>query len=90
VIRFRVHDIAVGSVEEEHFATLLARAQGADRHSAYPVLRSLGADEPDVDPEALLEEIQRLRRIVAGTEDAATLGALRDDLMEALAAAEEG
>jgi hypothetical protein len=90
VIRFRVHSIVVGSVEDERFAAMLRRAQAADRRGAYPVLRSLQAGDPEVDPEALLDEIERLSKIVAGTEVAATLGALRDDLMEGLAAAEEG
>ncbi len=87
---FSVRGIAVGSIDDGELATLLEWAQGGGGVEAFPILYSLIAAQPEVDAEALLDELGRMAALVAGTDEARLVARLRDDLMEGLAAAEEG
>jgi hypothetical protein len=87
---FQVRGIAVGSIDDAELTVLLDRAQDGGGVEAFPILFSLIAEQPAVDEFALLDELQRLGAIVAATPEARLVARLRDDLMEGLAAAEEG
>lgn len=86
---FRIGGLRVATLDDGAFTEVLAAAQagGAD---VYPTLYSLTDATDETHPMALADELARLGATDAGRQVAMLIGALRDDLMEALAAAAEG
>ena len=90
MVSFRVRGVRVGSLDRSRFAALLERAQTVGGRDSFPILYSLADSESELDPDRFVDELQRLGAALAGADEAASVGALRDDLFEALAAADEG
>ncbi|MGE3269301.1 MAG: hypothetical protein AB7P40_11165 [Chloroflexota bacterium] len=90
MVAFRIGELQVAALDDEAFSTVLEVAAAEGGPAAFPTLFGL-LSKPDVtDPMAVLDDLARLAATPAGRQVAMLIGSLRDDLMEALAAAEEG
>ena len=90
MVQFRIDDVQVATFEDGAFGTVLEAAAHAGGAAAFPILFALTDTSSMVDPLALVDELGRLAATEHGRQVAMLIGALRDDLMEAVAAAEEG
>jgi hypothetical protein len=90
MVAFRVGDFQVASLDDDAFALVLEAAAQAGGPSAFPVLYTLADADAELDPMAFVDDLARLASTESGRSVAHSIGALRDDLMEALAAADEG
>ena len=90
MVAFRIGDITLATVDDGAFGTVLEAAAIEGGPDAFPVLYSLlGSSEP-IDPMSLMDELACLSATPSGQMTAGLLGTLRDDLMAAVAAADEG
>ena len=90
MVVLRVGGLALESIQDDAFATVLEAASAAGGRGCFPVLFRL-ADSPDpTEPHALMDELARLAGTEPGRGVAMLIGTLRDDLMSAVAAAGEG
>lgn len=90
MIRFRIHGVPVGSLDQIQLDALLTRARDVGGGATFPILYSLADGDVEVDPCLFADELQRLSVATAGTEEARFVGVLRDDLLQGLAVAGEG
>jgi hypothetical protein len=90
MVAFRVGDFQVASLDDSAFALVLEAAGRAGGPSTFPVLYALADSDADIEPMAFVDDLARLASTESGRSVAHLIGTLRDDLMEALAAAEEG
>jgi hypothetical protein len=90
MVAFRVGGLQVASLDDATYALVLEAAAQAGGASAFPVLFSLLDTDTEIEPLAFVDDLARLASTVPGRGIANLIGVLRDDLMEALAASEEG
>jgi len=90
MVAFRIGDLRVASLDDEVFAAVLEAAAQAGGPPSFPIIYSLLGSDDEIDPLALMDELARLGATEGGRPIAVLIGTLRDDLMQALAAAEEG
>ena len=90
MVAFRVSGLSVASLDDSTFALVLDAAAQAGGAGAFPVLFSLLDTGAEIEPLAFVDDLARLAATEPGRGVANLIGVLRDDLMEALAAAEEG
>ena len=90
MVTFRVRGVPIHSLDSPRFNALLRRAEGAGGRDEFPVLFSLPVGDPEVHPDVLVDELQRLAIAIRGAPEAPLVGTLRDDLLQGLAVAEEG
>jgi hypothetical protein len=90
MVQFRIDDLQVATLDDAAFATVLEAAAQAGGATAYPTLFSLSDADGIIDPLAVVDELGRLASTEHGLGVALLVGSLRDDLMEAVAAADEG
>lgn len=90
MVAFRIVGLQVASLDDDAFATVLEAAGTAGGPAAYPTLYALPSIVDVVDPLAVVDELGRLAATDNGRKVAMLIGSLRDDLMEAVSAAEEG
>lgn len=90
MVAFRIGDLRVVTLDDATFAAVLEAAAQEGGAAAYPTLFSLARSEIEVEPLALADELARLAASGPGRSIAHLIATLRDDLMEGLAAAEEG
>jgi hypothetical protein len=90
MVQFLIDDAQVATFDDGAFKTVLEAAERAGGAAAYPVLFGLLAPSGVVDPLAVADELGRLAGTEHGRQVAMLIGSLRDDLMEAVAAADEG
>jgi hypothetical protein len=90
MVAFRIGDVSLATLEDDAFATVLEAAALAGGEPSFPTLFGImGSDEP-IDALALMDELGALAGTEPGRRVAMLIGALRDDLMTAVAAAGEG
>jgi hypothetical protein len=89
MVAFRIGDLRVATLDDGVFGTVLEAAALAGGAERFPTLFSLLGSE-EIDPLVLMDELARLSATASGQRAAMLIATLRDDLMEALAAAEEG
>lgn len=87
---FRIGTIVFPTVDDEEIATLLDAASQEGGAMAFPSLFALLDPTVVDDPGELMDELVRLAATEPGREHPVLIGTLRDDLMQALAAAGEG
>lgn len=90
MVQFRIDDAQVATFEDGAFAAVLEAAGQAGGPTAFPVLFTLAEAVTVVDPLTVLDELGLLAATENGRQVAMLIGALRDDLMEAVAADQEG
>jgi hypothetical protein len=90
MVAFRIGDLRVTTLDDEAFASVLEAAALAGGAPSFPTLFGLMDADREVEPLALVDELARLGSAQAGRRVALLVGTLRDDLMTALAAADEG
>jgi len=90
MVAFRIGDMRVASLDDETFALVLEAAAQAGGAAEFPVLFALVDSDAEVEPLAFVDELARLATTERGRAVGSLIGTLRDDLMEAVAAAEEG
>jgi hypothetical protein len=90
MVQFRIDDQQVATFDDGAFTAVLEAAGLAGGAEAFPVLVGLPATNEVVDPLSVVDELGRLAATEHGQQVAMLIGTLRDDLMEAVAAAEEG
>ena len=90
MVAFRVGDFQIVSLDDGAFALVLEAAAQAGGPTDFPVLFALVDADAAIDPPAFVDDLARLSTTASGRPVAHLIGTLRDDLMEALAAAEEG
>lgn len=87
---FRIGTIVFPTVGDDEIADLLNAASQEGGAMAFPSLYALLDPTAIHDPGELMDELVRLKDTAAGREHPVLIGTLRDDLMQALAAAGEG
>ena len=90
MVAFRIDGLQLVSLDNAAFAPVLAAAGEAGGPEQYPIVFSLIGSGDVVDPLAVLDELGRLAATEQGRQVAMLIGSLRDDLMEAVSAADEG
>jgi len=90
MVAFRIGDFRVATLDDDAFAAVLEAAAPAGGAATFPALFGLLSSDSEVEPMTLIDELARLAATDDGRRAAPLIGTLRDDLMEALAAAEEG
>ena len=90
MVAFRIGDFRVATLDDDAFGSVLEAAASAGGAAAFPALFGLLSSDGEVDPMTLVDELARLAATEDGRRVAPLIGTLRDDLMGALAAAEEG
>ena len=80
MVSFRVRDVRVASLDRQQLEALIGVAEATGGASAFPILYSLRDGEPDVEPEAFVDELRRLAAAGADSDVARLVGILRDDL----------
>ena len=90
MVAFRVGDVQMVSLDDGAFGSVLEAAAQAGGPDQYPILFSLPGANDAVDPLAVVDELARLGAAPEGASVGVLIAMLRDDLMEALAASEEG
>jgi hypothetical protein len=87
---FRIGTIVFPTVGDDEISDLLEAASQEGGAMAFPALYTLLDPTAIDDPGELMDELVRLGGTAAGREHPVLIGTLRDDLMQALAAAGEG
>jgi hypothetical protein len=87
---FRIGTIVFPTIGDDEIGTLLEAASQEGGSVAFPSLYALFDPTAVDDPGELMDELVRLAGTEAGREHPVLIGTLRDDLMQALAAAGEG
>jgi hypothetical protein len=90
VVAFRIGEVSVATLEDDAFATVLEVAAQVGGAASFPTLFGLIGSSTPIEPNALMDELARLASTDDGRHVAILIGTLRDDLMTALAAADEG
>ena len=90
MVAFRIDGLELATLDDAAFAAVLEAAGAAGGAEQYPTLYSLPGATDVIDPLAVLDELGRLAASEHGRQVAVLIGSLRDDLMEAVSAAEEG
>jgi hypothetical protein len=90
MVAFQVSGLQMASLDDGAFALVLEAAAQAGGPSAFPILYALADSEDEIEPLAFLDDLARLAASESGRPVGHLIGNLRDDLMEALAASEEG
>lgn len=90
MVAFRIGDLQVASLDDGAYGAVLEAAALAGGSERFPTLFALPAATDVIDPLAVVDDLARLGKTPAGGDVAMLIAALRDDLMEALAASEEG
>lgn len=90
MVAFRIDGLQLATLDDAAFTTVLqaAGADGGPNH--YPTLYALAEAVDVIDPLAVIDELGRLAATERGRQVSMLIGSLRDDLMEAVSAAEEG
>jgi hypothetical protein len=88
---FRIGGIVLGTLEDLEFANVLqATEQAAGGAARFPALHAMLTSDDQTEPFALMDELALLASTEPGQQVAILIGTLRDDLMAAVAAADEG
>jgi hypothetical protein len=87
---FRIGDITFPTVGDDELSGVLDAASQEGGAMAYPSLFALLDPTAHDDPGELMDELVRLARTGVGHQHSTLIGTLRDDLMQAMAAAGEG
>lgn len=90
MVDLRVGYIEIGTLDDAAFATVLDAASEVGGPAAFPILFGLIASGAPVDPWILVDELARLSATEPGQRVGVLVGTLRDDLMSAVAATDEG
>jgi hypothetical protein len=90
MVAFRIGDLRVGTLDDGAFATVLEAAAQAGGAARFPSLFTLAGSDEEIEPLAIVDEMAQLAATEPGRPVAHLIGSLRDDLMEALAAVDEG
>ena len=90
MVAIRIGDVQMATLDDDAFATVLEAAAQAGGESSFPALFGLADPGSEIDPSALMDELGRLAKTTDGQRVAVLLGTLRDDLMTAVSAADEG
>ena len=90
MVAFRIGTITLTTLDDGVFAAVLEAAARAGGPADFPVLFSLLGSDDTIDPMALMDELARLSASDHGSQVAMLIGTLRDDLMQAVAAVDEG
>jgi hypothetical protein len=90
MVAFRIGDVRLTSLDDDAFATVLDAATLAGGESRFPALFRLVGSEDEIEPSTVMDELARLTSTESGQRVAILIGTLRDDLMTAVAAADEG
>jgi hypothetical protein len=90
MVALRIGPIQMATLDDDAFAMVLEAASEAGGAPSYPTLFGLLGSDDTIDPLALIDELARLSSTQAGQRVGVLLGTLRDDLMAAVAAADEG
>jgi hypothetical protein len=90
MVAFRIGNVRLSTLEDDAFATVLEAATLAGGESQFPTLFGLVRSDAEIDPMSMMDELSRLASTEHGQRVAIQIGTLRDDLMTAVAAAEEG
>lgn len=85
-----IGDVLLDTLDDESFGRVLEAARAAGDIATYPGLFAISTTSQVTDPLALADELARLIVTEPGRAVAPLIGALRDDLMAGVAAAEEG
>ena len=89
-MQFRIDTEQVATFDDGAFMTVLEAAGQAGGAASFPTLFNLHNASNIADPLAVVDELGRLVATHHGQRVAMLIGSLRDDLMEAVAAADEG
>jgi hypothetical protein len=87
---FRIADITFPTLGDDELSGVLDAAAQEGGAMAFPSLFALLDPTAHDDPAALMDELVRLAVTEVGREHTVQIGTLRDDLMQAMAAAGEG
>lgn len=90
MVAFRIGNVQVASLDDGAYAAVLEAAAEDGGATRYPTLFSLMGIDNEVEPLSVIDELARLAGTPAGRPVALLIATLRDDLMEAVTAAEEG
>lgn len=90
MVAFRIGDVRLTSLDDDAFATVLDAATLAGGEPHFPALFDLTRSDAEIDPASVMDELARLASTESGQRVAILIGTLRDDLMTAVAAADEG
>ena len=90
MVAFRIGTVQVASLDDGAYGSVLAAAALAGGPERFPTLFALSGATDVIDPLAVIDELARLSAIESGEDVSLLIATLRDDLMEAVAAAEEG
>jgi hypothetical protein len=90
MVAFRIGTITLTTLDDEVFATVLEAAAREGGIDSFPALFGLLGSEAETDPVALMDDLAHLSATETGQRVAVLVGKLRDDLMEAVAASDEG
>jgi len=90
MVAFRINHFQMATLDDMTYARVLEAAAQAGGPGAFPALFSLLDADGDVEPLSFIDDLAKLAATDPGRGVASLIGTLRDDLMEALAAAEEG
>ncbi|MFN8636413.1 MAG: hypothetical protein U0893_21405 [Chloroflexota bacterium] len=90
MVALRVGSIELGTLDDAAFASVLDAASEVGGPASFPTLFGLTASDEPIDPWLLVDELARLSATEPGQRVGVLVGTLRDDLMSAVAAADEG
>lgn len=90
MVAFRIGDVQVASLDDGAYAEVLEAAAADGGAAGYPTLFSLIGASDEIEPLAVIDELARLASTPAGQPIGMLIATLRDDLMEAVTAADEG
>lgn len=90
MVAFRIGEVQLASLDDGVYGSVLEAAALAGGPDRFPTLFSLPGATDVIDPLAVIDELARLGASAEGGRVALLIATLRDDLMEAVAAAEEG
>jgi hypothetical protein len=90
MVAIRIGNVSLTSLDDDAFGTVLEAAVLAGGQTRFPMLFGLPRSDTETEPMSLLDELARLANTAHGRGVAMLIGSLRDDLMTAVAAADEG
>jgi hypothetical protein len=90
MVGIRIGDVSMATLDDDTYASVLQAAAPSGGESAYPNLYGLADLSSEVEPLELLGELAALAITEQGAQVSVLIGRLRDDLMQAMAAAGEG
>jgi hypothetical protein len=90
MVAFRIGTITLTTLDDEVFAAVLEAAAREGGPDAFPTLFGLLGSDAETDPIAVMDDLARLSATGTGRRVAVLIGSLRDDLMAAVAASDEG